>query len=59
MASVAVRRLLKELRELTTEECPDFSVEVEDENMLVWHVVLFGPRDTPYAGGHFEVSLHE
>lgn len=57
MASVAVRRLLKELKELRSEECPDFTVEVEEDNMLVWRVVLFGPRDTPYAGGRFEVIL--
>lgn len=56
MASLATKRLMSELRELRQEECPEFEVEVEEDNILTWKIVLFGPRDSVYAGGRFEVN---
>jgi ubiquitin-conjugating enzyme E2 R len=29
---------------------------VNDEDMFVWEVALFGPPDTLYQGGYFKVS---
>ena len=56
MASRAAKRLSTEIRALRQEECPEFTVDVCDDSILTWQVVLFGPRDSVYAGGHFEVN---
>ncbi len=48
---------MSELKELNEENCNDFVVSVNEENVLSWKVILFGPSDSPYAGGHFEVNL--
>ena len=54
----ATKRLLKELRELQSdvESSSLFLVDVDEEDILTWRVVLNGPPDSPYAGGRFEVS---
>ena len=54
----AARRLLTELRELQsdTESRSLFLVEVDEEDILTWRVVLNGPPESPFAGGRFEVS---
>ena len=52
----ATRRLLTELRELQSEtESPPFLVDVDEDDILTWCVILNGPPDSPYAGSHFEV----
>ena len=55
MASLATKRLIRELRELRQEECPEFAVEVD--YILTWKVVLFGPRDSVYTSGQCNPSV--
>ena len=54
----ATKRLLKELRELQldVESSSLFLVDVDEEDILTWRIVLNEPPDSPYAGGRFEVS---
>lgn len=49
---------LRELRELQsdTENRSLFLVNVDEEDISTWRVVLNGPPDSPYAGGRFEVN---
>ncbi|KAJ1735772.1 E2 ubiquitin-protein ligase peroxin 4 [Coemansia biformis] len=59
MASVT-KRLLKELHDIrkepSTAELASLG-PVSDADLLRWRAVLRGPRDTPYAGGFFELLI--
>jgi ubiquitin-protein ligase len=52
----ATRRLLTELQELKSDPETLFLVDMDEENILSWYVILNGPPDSPYAGGCFNVS---
>jgi peroxin-4 len=52
MADTLTRRLMKELKEFQNEPIPeleDLSPENEDD-ILVWKVIINGESDTPYEG---------
>lgn len=52
----AIKPLQKELKELN--ECPveGFKVSLIDEsNLFLWDVAIFGPPQTLYEGGYFKV----
>ncbi|KAL3896065.1 MAG: hypothetical protein SGPRY_013357 [Prymnesium sp.] len=52
-------RLLKEYRELKSSE-RDLEIDlqlVDESDIFVWKAFLQGPRDTPYVGGTFELSV--
>lgn len=54
---ICLVRLQKELRALAKEK-PDFvTARPMDENMLVWHFLLYGPAESPYAGGCYHGAL--
>jgi len=54
---ICLVRLQKELRALA-KESPDFvTARPMDENLLVWHFLLFGPAESPYAGGCYHGAL--
>jgi len=46
----ALNRLRKELKAISSDPPPHIHVSC-DENILSWHYVLEGPKDTPYEGG--------
>ena len=54
---ICLVRLQKELRALAKEK-PDFvTARPMDENLLVWHFLLYGPAESPYAGGCYHGAL--
>jgi len=58
MAGSAVRALALEYKSLQEEPVEGFRVKlVNDEDMFVWEVALFGPPDTLYQGGYFKAHL--
>lgn len=57
MASVAKRCLQKELKKLMDEGAEGFTVRlVNEDNIFVWQIGIFGPPQTLYEGGYFRVS---
>lgn len=32
--------------------------EIVDSNSSIWKVILKGPKDTPYEGGHFKIQIN-
>ena len=52
----AIRALAMEYKSLSEDPVEGFRVKlVNDEDMFVWEVALFGPPDTLYQGGYFKV----
>lgn len=55
----AVRALALEYKSLQQEPVEGFRVKLVDEDdMFVWEVAIFGPPDTLYQGGYFKVSYY-
>lgn len=53
-------RILSDLKELSNNDIPDTinEIHVNENNMYGEHtVVLNGPKDTPFAGGKFSISI--
>ncbi|KAJ2486646.1 hypothetical protein IWW37_005537 [Coemansia sp. RSA 2050] len=50
-------KLLKELRDLSKNPNPSFSVGLIEDNLFNWNITMFGPADTPYDGGVFQAVM--
>ncbi|EGD72467.1 ubiquitin-conjugating enzyme [Salpingoeca rosetta] len=53
----ATRKLLQEMRQLQKEPIDGAIIDVDEDNIFSWKIALFGPPDTPYAGGYFKARL--
>ncbi|KAL8674172.1 MAG: hypothetical protein Q9168_001423 [Polycauliona sp. 1 TL-2023] len=52
------KRITKEFADLQLEPPEDMKVDLISENDLFkWIVTIIGPKDSPYAGGKFEVQV--
>ena len=57
--SSAVRSLQLELKKIQEEPVEGFRVRLlDDENIFVWEVAIFGAPETLYEGGYFKVTYH-
>ena len=57
MSSTAVRRLNREIATLAKDSPPGVSASPTNDNILNWQGLIFGPENTPYEGGIFELSM--
>uniref|UniRef100_UPI00397EF931 ubiquitin-conjugating enzyme E2 n=1 Tax=Salmonella sp. s54836 TaxID=3159673 RepID=UPI00397EF931 len=57
MASGLPRRILRETQKLMTEPCPGINAVPYQDNSRHFHVVIDGPKDTPFEGGKFKMEL--
>ncbi|OAX39191.1 ubiquitin-conjugating enzyme [Rhizopogon vinicolor AM-OR11-026] len=55
----ALRRVQKELQDITTKPLDGITVETEEDNLLVWKCSVKGSSDSPYKNGtfHFKIEL--
>lgn len=55
----AIRRLVKELGEITAEGAPHkvAAAPYDEGNMFLWYAIIQGPSGSPYEGGTFELNL--
>jgi ubiquitin-conjugating enzyme E2 D/E len=54
----AAKRIARELADLKKDPPGDCSAgPLEESDMFTWEAVLFGPPDTPYAGGVFNANI--
>ena len=53
------KRILQEMKEITTSEQSDniTAGPVSDENIFSWTATIIGPKDSPYEGGIFLLSI--
>ena len=54
---MAIKRLSKEFKELQKNIYSEFSIYPKENNFLEWDGILFGPENSPYAGGIFKFQL--
>lgn len=53
----AHKRLTREYANLSTNPVQYIIAHPSEDNILVWHYILTGPEDTPYAGGQYWGTL--
>jgi len=58
MSTPARRRLMRDFKRLQNDPPSGISGAPQENNILHWHAVIFGPEDTPWEGGTFKLSLH-
>ena len=53
-----VRRLQRELKDIRMNQ-PDFckAWPVDENNLFDWKAEIYGPKDTPYEGGTFKLTI--
>jgi len=58
MSTPARRRLLRDFKKLQ-EDPPNTGITAapQEDNLMQWQAVIFGPEDTPWEGGTFQLSL--
>lgn len=54
---MALRRLLKELRDITENPSEHFTASPVGDNLFEWNATIKGPSDSPYAGGTFHLTM--
>jgi len=57
MSTPARRRLMRDFKRLQTDPPTGISGSPMDSNILMWQAVIFGPDDTPWEGGTFNLTL--
>ena len=56
MEVTAQKRLQKELQMMNINDS-GIRVYPTDDNIMIWKAVIFGPKDTPYEGGVFNINI--
>jgi ubiquitin-conjugating enzyme E2 S len=54
----AMRRLLKEIKQLRTDPPEGIRIVTDEENMLDLTGIIAGPEGTPYEGGYFRIKFN-
>ncbi|ELT96147.1 hypothetical protein CAPTEDRAFT_21625 [Capitella teleta] len=51
------RRIIKETQRLKAEPVPGIEATPDESNARYFHVIVNGPKDSPYEGGTFKLEL--
>jgi len=57
MGTVARKRLLRDLKKLQGDGPSGISAAPVADDIMRWHAVMFGPDDTPWEGGTFQLEV--
>jgi ubiquitin-conjugating enzyme E2 D/E len=52
-----LRRIRQEFDNVQRQDSPDFSVELDNENLESWTATIRGPKNSPYEGGTFRFNV--
>ena len=55
--SLLTNRIGQELKDLTSNPVLNCSAGPKGDKLTEWHATIFGPDDTPYAGGIFKLNI--
>jgi len=54
---MALKRLQTEYKQYLIDPCSYYSINIDEDNILLWNILLFGPSDTIFEGGIFKCQL--
>ncbi len=54
---ISSKRIMHEIQELKEEPICNCSAGPIDDDLKHWNATIFGPKDTPYFGGVFELDI--
>jgi ubiquitin-conjugating enzyme E2 A len=57
MSSSARRRLINDFKRFEQEDTNGIFASPQENNILCWEAVIFGPDETPWEGGSFKLLL--
>ncbi|KAK7362203.1 hypothetical protein VNO77_04309 [Canavalia gladiata] len=57
MSTPSRKRLMRDFKRLQQDPPAGISGAPQDNNIMLWNAVIFGPDDTPWDGGTFKLSL--
>jgi len=57
MAAALPRRILKETQKLHADPVPGIEAHPDEKNARYFHIKVFGPNDSPYENGKFDLEL--
>jgi ubiquitin-conjugating enzyme E2 D/E len=57
MSKLLIKRLQNELNDLTNNPVSNCSAGPKDSELTHWQATIFGPEDTPYFGGVYELDI--
>jgi len=57
MGTVSRRRLLRDLKKLQSDPPQGVSAAPNENDIMSWTAVMFGPEDTPWEGGTFTLEV--
>lgn len=57
MTTVARKRLLRDLKKLQADPPTGISAAPVEDDIMQWSAVIFGPEDTPWEGGAFQLKV--
>nr|VDD07575.1 unnamed protein product [Brassica rapa] len=57
MSTPARKRLMRDFKRLQQDPPAGISGAPQDNNIMLWNAVIFGPDDSPWDGGTFKLSL--
>ena len=52
-----IKRLAKELKDIETNPPENMVIYEDEEDKLTWHATIFGPSDSPYEEGAFNILI--
>merc|ERR1712087_130386 len=55
--TTATKRLANEIKEIKKNPIPNIIAEPDPSNILFWHFIIFGPKDTEYENGVYHGEL--
>jgi ubiquitin-conjugating enzyme E2 A len=56
MMNMTVNRLTRELKKINDENIPNITI-LPPENILIWYAKIYGPKDSPFENGVFDIKL--
>ncbi|KAJ6215515.1 hypothetical protein RDWZM_010015 [Blomia tropicalis] len=57
MSSPAQRRLMRDFKRIQDDPPPGISAAPRDADIMKWNAVIFGPAETPFEDGTFQLTL--
>ncbi|CAH1431692.1 unnamed protein product [Lactuca virosa] len=57
MSTPARKRLMRDFKRLQQDPPAGISGAPQDNNIMLWNAVIFGPDDSPWDGGTFKLAL--